>query len=420
MRGAFRWLSASAIAPALLCASFAHAQTSSRTTVIHTSRALDGRGNTLTDVDITVTDGKITRVGPRSAVPAGVREIDLRGRTVLPGLIDSHVHLTWYFNRQGRYHTNNDGDTPVQSMLAAAANASATLMAGFTTVQSPGSPEDKDLRDWIATQGLPGPRILTSLGQIQGGRTSPDSLRARVERFKAQGADLVKVFASGSIRDGGQQSMTDEQIRAVCDAAKSAGLRSVVHAHSAESLRAVINGGCVQIEHGVFATQTELDMMAARGVYFDPQCSLVFSNYLDNRAKYEGIGNYNAEGFAAMERALPLASAAIRKAHATPRLKLLYGTDAVAGAHGRNAEDLVCRVQSAGEPPMRAIISATSANAEALGLGDRIGALLAGMEADIIAMDGDPIMDITAVRRVSFVMKGGTVYRDDGRAAGRD
>ena len=419
MRFSVRALCAPAIA-SLMLPVVLNAQASSRTTVIHTSRALDGRGNVLSDVDITITDGKIARIGPRAAVPPGAREIDLRGRTVLPGLIDSHVHLTWYFNRQGRYHTNSDGDTPVQSMLAAAANASATLLAGFTTVQSLGSAEDRDLRDWISTQGLPGPRIITSLGSVSGGRGgNPDTLRARVARFKSQGADVLKAFASGSIRDGGRQSMADELIRAACDAAKSAGLRSVVHAHSAESIRAVVNGGCMQIEHGVFATQAELDMMAERGVYYDPQCALVFSNYLDNRAKYEGIGNYNAEGFAAMERAIPLASAAIRKAHATPRLKLLYGTDAVAGAHGRNAEDLVCRVQSAGEPAMRAIVSATSVNAEALGLGDRIGALAVGMEADIIAMDGDPIADITAVRRVSFVMKGGTVYRDDGRAAAR-
>jgi imidazolonepropionase-like amidohydrolase len=383
--------------------------------VIHTSRAIDGRGKTLSDVDITVLNGKITRVGPKAAVPAGAREIDLRGRTVLPGLIDAHAHLTWYFNRQGRYHTNSDGDTPIQSILAAAANAYATLMAGFTTIQSPGSQEDKDLREWISTQGLAGPRILTSLTALQGG--TPDTLRARVRLRKQQGADLIKIFASASIRDGGKQSMTDEQIQAACGEARAAGLRTIVHAHSAESVRAVVLAGCNQVEHGIFVTQSELDLMAERGTYFDPQCSLVFHNYLDNRAKYDGIGNYNAEGFAAMERAIPLAAEDIRKAIATPKLKVLYGTDAVAGAHGHNAEDLVCRVQSSGEQPMHAIISATSLNAEALGLGSQIGALAEGMEADIIAMDGNPLSDITAVRRVSFVMKGGKVYRDDGRGS---
>jgi imidazolonepropionase-like amidohydrolase len=392
---------------------------SAQTSVIRTTRLLDGKGGVLSNADILVENGKITRIGQRLSIPAGAREIDLRGRTVLPGFIDAHVHLTWYFNRQGRFHQARDGDTPVQSMLAAAANARATLMAGFTTVQSPGDAADADLREWINTQGLEGPRILTSLGQLQGGRSTPDSLRERVRRFKAQGADLVKIFASGSIRDGGQQSMTAEQLSATCDEAKKAGLRSVVHAHSAESIRAVATAGCDQIEHGVFATHAELNLMAERNVYFDPQCSLVFTNYLDNRARYEGIGNYNAEGFAAMERAIPVAAEVVRNAVATRGLKVTYGTDAVAGAHGRNAEDLVCRVSKAGEDPMHALIAATSLTAESLGLGARIGSLAAGYEADIIALDGDPIADITAVRKVSFVMKGGTVYRNDGQPGAR-
>ena len=383
------------------------------TTVIHTSKLIDGKGAAMSNVDITVVNGLITRVGPAGAVPKGTREIDLRGKTVLPGLIDVHSHLTWYFNRKGRYHTRGDGDTPIEAILAAAANAYATLMAGFTTVQSPGSPEDADLRDWITTQGLPGPRILTSLNPLQGG--SPDTLRSLVRQRKAQGADLIKIFASASIRDGGKQSLTDEQLAAACGEAAAQGLRTIVHAHSAESVRATVNAGCNQVEHGIFVTQAELDLMAQKNVVFDPQCSLVFHNYLDNRAKYDGIGNYNAEGFAAMEKAIPLAAQDIRMALATKGLKIAYGTDAVAGAHGRNGEDLICRVKDAGEPPMHAIVSATSVNAASLRLGDKIGAIAPGMEADIIAMDGDPITDITAVRRVSFVMKGGKVFRNDGK-----
>lgn len=383
------------------------------TVVIHTSKLLDGKGATMSNADIVVVNGRIARVGPAAAVPKGAREIDLRGRTVLPGLIDVHSHLTWYFNRKDRYHTRGDGDTPIESILAAAANAYSTLMAGFTTVQSPGSPEDADLRDWIATQGLPGPRILTSLNALTHG--SPDTLRMLVQRRKEEGADFIKIFASASIRDGGKQSMTDEQLLAACGEAKAQGLRTLVHAHSAESVRATVNAGCTQVEHGIFVTQAELDLMAQKNVYFDPQCSLVFHNYLDNRAKYDGIGNYNAEGFAAMERAIPLAAADIRKALATKGLKITYGTDAVAGAHGRNAEDLICRVKDAGEAPMHAIVSATSVSAESLRLGDKIGAIVPGMEADIIATDGDPMTDITAVRRVSFVMKGGKVFRNDGK-----
>ncbi len=383
------------------------------TTVIHTSKLLDGKGGTMANADIVVVNGRIASVGPARAVPKGAREVDLRGKTVLPGLIDVHSHLTWYFNRKGRYHTNGDGDTPIEAILGAAANAYATLMAGFTTIQSPGSAEDADLREWIATQGLPGPRILTSLVALQGG--SPDTLRMRVQQRKAAGADLIKLFASASIRDGGKQTLTDEQITAVCSEAKAQGLRTIVHAHSAESVRATANDGCDQVEHGIFVTQSELDLMAAKHVYFDPQCSLVFHNYLDNRAKYDGIGNYNEAGFAAMEKAIPLAADDIRKALATKGLKITYGTDAVAGAHGRNAEDMICRVRDAGESPMHVIVSATSVSAESLRLGDKIGSLAPGMEADIIATDGDPTADITAVRRVSFVMKGGKVFRNDGK-----
>jgi imidazolonepropionase-like amidohydrolase len=380
------------------------------TIVVHTSKLVDGKGGTMSNADIVVAGGKIVSVGPAAAVPQGAREVDLRGKTVLPGLIDVHAHIMWYFNRKGRYHTNGDGDTPVQSILAGAANAYTTLMAGFTTIQSPGSPEDADLRDWIATQGLPGPRILTSLTTLT--RGTPEQLRATVQQRKEQGADFIKIFASASIRDGAKQSMTDDQLEAACGEAKTLGLRTLVHAHSAESVRASVNAGCTQIEHGIFVTQAELDLMVQKNVYFDPQCSLVFRNYLDNRAKYDGIGNYNAEGFAAMERAIPLAADDIRKAVATKGLKILYGTDAVAGAHGRNAEDLICRVNSAGEAPMHALVSATSLNAESLHLGDQIGSIAPGMDADIIATDGDPTADITAVRRVSFVMKGGKVFKN--------
>ena len=170
----------------------------------------------------------------------------------MPGLIDAHSHLTWYFNRQGRYHTRADGDTPVQSMLSTAANAYATLMAGFTTIQSPGSPEDKDLRDWIAAGQIPGPRVLTSLNAFNSTRPTPDSLRAQVRQRKAEGADVIKIFASASIRDGGTQTMSDEQLKAICGEAKAQGLRTMVHAHSAESIKASVLAGCDQIEHGVY------------------------------------------------------------------------------------------------------------------------------------------------------------------------
>jgi imidazolonepropionase-like amidohydrolase len=188
-------------------------------------------------------------------------------------------------------------------------------------------------------------------------------------------------------------------------------MRTMVHAHSSESIKRSVNAGCNQIEHGVFADDETLKLMADRGVYFDPQVCLVFRNYLDNRAKYEGIGNYNEAGFAAMEKALPLAADDYERAIHTPGLKVIFGTDAVAGAHGRNAEELICRVGT-GQSPLDAITGATSLTAESMRMGDRIGSLAPNMQADIIGVRGDVTKDITLLRNVGFVMKGGTVYKN--------
>ena len=395
----------------MLSLSTVEAQTTPVT--IRAGRLLDGRGAVIDNATIVLDRTTIARVD-RGGAPGSAATYDLSRYTVLPGLIDGHAHPSWYFNRAGRYHTPNDGDTPVQSMLAMAGNVFATLTSGVTTIQSPGSPEDKDLRDFIASGALPGPRILTSLEPISSPRLTPDTLREIVRRRKAEGADFIKIFASKSIRDGGALTLSEEQLTAICQEARAQNLRTLVHAHSAESMQAATLAGCTQIEHGVFATDEVLRLMAQRGTYFDPQCGLVFRNYLENRAKYEGIGNYTAAGFAAMEKAIPLAVAAFKRARATPGLKIVWGTDAVAGAHGRNVEDLICRVEDGGQPPIEAITSATSLGAAALGMGRRIGTIASGFEADLIAVDGDPSRDITALRRVVFVMKGGRVYRWDG------
>jgi imidazolonepropionase-like amidohydrolase len=383
-------------------------------TVIRAARVLDGTGRTIPNASVVVRGSRIVSVGPNAAVPAGARVYELSGLTLLPGLIDAHDHLAWHFNPQGRYHGGrDDGETEFEGALAIAGNANATLRSGITTAQSLGSPEDKALRAAIASNQIPGPRLLTSLNPLTERSGGPDSLRALVRQRKEQGADVIKLFASKSIRDGGAQTMTDEQLVAACGEAKALGLRAVVHAHSAESMRAAAMAGCSQIEHGVFATPEVLKLLADRKVYFDPQVCLVFRNYLDNRAKYQGIGNYNDSGFASMERALPLAATMYRQAIATPGLDVVYGTDAVAGAHGRNVEELVCRVRDGGQRPMDAVVSATSLNARALGMADSLGTVAAGKLADLIAVDGDPSRDIEALRRVVFVMKNGRVYRND-------
>jgi imidazolonepropionase-like amidohydrolase len=382
--------------------------------VLRAARVIDGTGRVLTNQDVVVTDGRISALRPATGpLPAG--GVDLRGRTLMPGLIDTHVHLGWYLTDKNRLHQDGDGDTPAVGAINQAANGWATLQAGFTTVQDVGEPENAPLRDAINRGLIPGPRILTSLGSLNersnGG--SPDSLRSVVRRFKQRGADVIKIFASKSIRDGGEATMTDAQLSAACGEARAQGLRSVVHAHSAEAVQRAARAGCTQVEHGVFADDVTRALLVERGTYFDPQCGLVFHNYLDHKPWFEGIGNYNAAGFASMEQAIPLAERGIGLASGTAKLKLVFGTDAVAGAHGRNAEELVCRVRQGGQDAMDAIISATSRAAEALQLDKEIGRVAVGYTADLIATDGDPIADIEATQRVRFVMRGGHIYRND-------
>ena len=306
------------------------------TATIHAARLLDGRGNTIEDALVTIENGRITRV---ERMPAGTRPtIELKELTLLPGLIDTHAHLGWYFNRAGRFHGGRDGDTPQDGVVAVEANAHAMLLQGVTTIQSPGAFEDKAVRDRIAAGNLPGPRILTSLQPLQSPNSTPEQFRETVRASKQQGADFIKVFASGSIRDGGALTLSQEQ--AICSEAKAQGLRVMIHAHGPDSIKAAALAGCTQLEHGIFITEENLKLLAERGIYFDPQVDLVFRNYLENRAKYQGIGNFNDAGFATLERVVPVALRAFQKGIATPGLKVIFGSDAVAGSHGRNVDEL--------------------------------------------------------------------------------
>src|ERR1019366_1340272 len=199
-------------------------------------------------------------------------------------------------DRNGKRNSGRSGDSPAQAALARAGNLYATLMAGFTTIQSVGGPEDADLRDAVERGLIPGPRILTSLTQLSNQRVPPDSLRTLVRSLKTQGADLVKLFAS-------------------------AGL-----------------AGCTQIEHGTFATDDELRLMAQHGTIFDPQVCLVFQNYVDHPDAY----SFSDSSLGPLKSAIPAATAMFKRAIATPGLKIVFGTDAVALAHGRNADELLC------------------------------------------------------------------------------
>ena len=374
--------------------------------IVLADRALDGRGGVLRDVRIGVSQGKITSL---SAPASNEPTIDLRGYTVLPGWIDTHVHLDSHFDRTGRIATRSE--PPAEAALAIADNAWVTLMAGFTTVQSVGAPSEAPLRDMIRDHGFPGPRVLTSLSPIQADSSVPlDSLRAIVRRRKAQGADLIKIFASKSERVGAGPTITEEQLRALCDEAAAVGLRSMVHAYRSQT-GAAARAGCRELEHATYSTQADVDAAVKAGAYISPQVGLVVQNYLENRARYVGVGGFTDDGMAIMEHDLPRDFEICTLAVHTPGAKVVFSTDATAGAHGRNAEEFLGRVEHCGQTPMAALVSANSLAAEAMGMSDRVGSLVAGYDADIIALDGDPLTDLTAVRRVVFVMRGGVVYK---------
>ncbi|HZS48974.1 MAG TPA: amidohydrolase family protein [Blastocatellia bacterium] len=376
--------------------------------VIAASTVLDGKGNIVRNTRIVIDGSKIVAIDPK----ASPVDYDLRGLTVLPGWIDAHDHITWSFGKNGK--NAGAGETTQEAAYSAASNAWATLMAGFTTIQSVGSPTDVPLRDAIARGILPGPRLLTAIEPLQGRgeRTgTPDEIRAYIRKQKEAGADLIKIFASQSIRQGGGMTLSQEQLNAACDEAKKQGLRTLVHAYK-DAVRAATLAGCTEIEHGTMATDDDLKLMAQKGTYFDPQAGLVIENYLLNKDKYLGTPGYTEEGFAAMQRVLSLNHELVKRAVNTPGLKIVFGTDAVAGSHGRNAEEFIDRVRDGGMDPMAAMVSANYIGAEAMGLADQIGSIAPGLQADIIALDGDPLKDITAVRRVVFVMKGGVVYKN--------
>ena len=384
------------------------AASASAQVTIRATTALDGKGATLSNVRIVVQGSKIVRVEPAGT---GAATYDLSGLTVMPGWIDTHVHINGHFNKQGRADTRQE--SPAEFSLRTEGSAWATLEAGFTTVQSLGADSDKDLRDLINEGVIPGPRILTSLNALTERTGSPEEIRERVRKLVANGADVIKLFATASSRDGGKQTMTDEQIQAACGEAKAQGRRAAVHAHASSGAKAAVLAGCSSIEHGTFLNDQVLDLMVQHGVYLDPNLSNVH-NYLDHKKAFLGLGNYTDKGFELMAEDLPIRIDTIHRARAK-KVKIVFGTDAVAGGNGRNAEEFVNRVRDAGQPAMEAIVSATSRAAESLGLANQIGAIAAGMEADLIATRGNPLDDITNVRKVVFVMKGGKVYHNVAR-----
>ena len=391
------------LAAALICVP---AVATAQQTTIRAGTLIDGRGGVQRNVVIGIEGTRIARIEGGSARV----NYDLSQFTLLPGLIDAHIHIGAHFGRTGRAVT--PGETPVEQALYGIENAHMMLMAGFTTVQSIGAASDVPLRDAIARGKIPGPRLLTAVSPVREESMTVPQIREHIRKAVADGADVIKIFASKSIREGGGQTLSDEQILAACSEAKSLGKRVWVHAHAASATRAAAVAGCTTVTHGSQITDAEAKLMAERGTFFEPQTGLLLQNYLENKDRFLGVGNFDEAGFKFMAEGIALNDAMFKMAIRHKTLKINMGTDAVAGAHGQNAREIIYRVQKGGQGAMDAIMGATSINADAIGLKDRIGALAPGMEADLIAVDGDPLADISALLRVVFVMKGGKVYRN--------
>jgi len=379
-------------------------------TTIRAGLLIDGTGATRRNARIFIEDGSITRIdGLRGAVTH-----DLSKLVVMPGWIDTHVHLATHFDDDGKIHRSETEESQGQAMLYTVANAYRTLMGGFTTVQSlGGNPMDTDIRDWTARGELPGPRVLTSIRPVTAETGDGDAIRQFVQALAADGADVVKLLASASVLDGGERSMSDPQIQAACGEATALGLRTAVHAHGTEVIRAAILSGCTSIEHGNQYDDDVIELLIEHGTYLSPQISLVYQNYFDNRDRFLGIGNYTSVGFALMEEARRVGIDTFIRTLANPSVKIALGSGAVAGAHGLNREELIARVDDGRQDEMAAILSATSVAATSLGLGDQVGTIAPGFKADLVAVDGNPLDSITNVRNVRFVMKDGQVYRNE-------
>lgn len=426
MEGARRSLTAFA---ALACAASA---ASGETVVLRAARLVDGRGGPpLAPAMVRVEGERIAEVGRSVAVPAGARTLDLGDATLLPGLVDLHTHLT---DRPGvHWEDALVTTTPAQAALWGARNALVTLRAGFTTCRDMGPTwpyVDVDLRDAIEAGAVPGPRLLVAGNYVSSTGGAGDArqfsiyvdvptvrnladgphevVKAVRTNFK-HGADFVKLLATGAVLSKGiapgAQQYSDEEIAAAVGEARRWGRPVAAHAHGAAGIKAAIRAGVRTIDHGSDLDDEAVALLKANpSTYYVPTLAtsdvIVADGSTVPPAEQERERQIRALQDAGFRRAL-LAG-----------LPIGLGTDAGVVPHGRNARELVVRVRM-GESPMAAIVAATARNAEILGWSDRIGTVQAGKLADLVAVPGDPLADITAVERVSFVMKGGVVARDD-------
>jgi imidazolonepropionase-like amidohydrolase len=434
-----------AVAASGLAAAWGQAQKSgSKTVVLKAARMFDGKSNAVVSPGVVVvSDGKIAAVGAGTAIPAGAEVIELGDATLLPGFIDAHTHITMMHSDDWKQSKIDGLQKPIAEMaLDASVNARVTLMAGFTTLRDVGSRDylDVGLRNAIRSGDVPGPRLLVAVHAIGatgghcdaedgfraglfGKETGPedgvingaDQARYAVRLMHKYGADVIKTCASGGVLsptdDVDTPQLTQEELNAIVDEAHALRRRVATHAHGAEAAKRAIRAGVNSIEHGSFLDDEALDMMKEHGTYLVP--TLMAPQGLQEQMDK---GTYIPPAIAAKARAAIAAIRSTFQRALAKGVKIGLGTDAAVYAHGRNAEEFHQMVDL-GMKPIDALKAGTSADADLLGIADRVGTLEANKIADVVAVPGNPVENIRQTEKVFFVMKEGVVYRND-RAAG--
>jgi imidazolonepropionase-like amidohydrolase len=415
----------------VLCAvsSLLSAQQPSHSAVIHAGHMLDVKsGRLLSDQTIVIADGKIVSIGDASKAPADAQHIDLPNATILPGLIDAHTHLTM----DPKFGYEELGISIPREALTGAKNARVTLNAGFTTVRNVGADgfTDVALRDAINAGDVPGPRMLVSgppLG-ITGGHVdnnllpfeyhaksegvcdSPWACRAQVREDIKYGADLIKFMASGGVLSKGDDpqasQFTLEEMKAIVEDSHRLGRKVAAHAHGAQAILWATEAGVDSIEHGSYIDDADIAEMKKRGTYLVP--TLYLGDWMIENAAATHLPDFLLVKAKAV---IPAARQNIAHAFASG-VKVAFGTDAAVYPHGLNAHEFAVMVKL-GLTPLQAIQASTINAADLLGWSGKVGTLDPGAWADIVAVDGDPLKDVTTLERVKFVMKGGEVVKND-------
>jgi imidazolonepropionase-like amidohydrolase len=405
-------------------------------TLIHAGRLIDGESDrAATEMTVRI-DGSIIKAVEKGYTAAGPGDtiIDLKDQTVLPGLMDTHVHLTGQYSAESRLNRfiMNEADYAYDAALY----ARRTLEAGFTVVRNLGDSFNVTiaLRNAVASGDIVGPKILTAAkslastgghadstngyanhlmgdpGPREGIVNGVDDARKAVRQRYKDGADWIKITATGGVlsvaKSGQNPQFTDEEFQAIIDTAADYGLRVAAHAHGTEGMKRAVLAGVASIEHGTFMDEEVMGLMKERGTYYVP--TILAGNWVAEKAKIDGFFPDLVRPKAAAIGPLIEDTFAAAYKFGVP---IVFGTDTGVSPHGDNAKEFALMVRS-GMPEMEAIKSATSVAADFLDIGDSHGRLEAGKQADIIAVPGDPLEDISVMESVGFVMKGGVIYKD--------